>query len=104
MNSSDPARLTKDSIQAKVDKLETPDIISFSQKVSTKGLSSPYEPKFHEHSKLSPSDKKIQDKSYLEEYMGLHEETETWQYITKEEYQALRPIIGNALPSMVKQK
>ena len=104
MNSSDPAHLTNDSIQAKIDKIETPEIIGFSRKVSAKGLSSPYEPKLHEHCKLSPSDKEIWDKSYLEEYMGLHEETETWQYITEAEYQALRPIIGNALPSMAISK
>ncbi len=36
--------------------------------------------------------------------MGLHEETETWDYITEEEYQALHPIVGNVLPSMTISK
>ena len=31
--------------------------------------------------------------------MGLHEETQTWEYITKEQYQTLRPVTGNALPA-----
>ena len=104
MKSSDPAHLTADSVQVKLDNLEPPDIISFSCKVSTKGLSSPYEHKLHEHAKLNPHDKEICDKSYLEEYMGLHEDTETWEYITEDEYQSLRPIVGTALPSMAISK
>ena len=40
MQSSDPAHLTTDSVQAKLDKLEQPDIIGFSRKVSAAGLSS----------------------------------------------------------------
>ena len=104
MNSSDPAHLTDDSVQAKLDKPEPPKIIGFSRKVSAKGLSSPQEPKLHEHAKLNPNDKEIWDKSYLEEYMGLHEDTETWEYITEDEYQALRPIVGTALPSMAISK
>ena len=104
MNSSDPAHLTNDSVQTKLNKLDDPDIIGFSRKVSAKGLSSLYEPKLHEHSKLNETDKEIWDKSYLEEYMGLHEDTKIWEYITEDEYKALRPIIGNALPSMAISK
>ena len=77
MQSSDPEHLTNDSVQTKLDKFEQPDIIGFSKKVSAKGLSSLYEPKLHEHSKLNKQDKEIWDKSYLEEYMGLHDETQT---------------------------
>ena len=36
--------------------------------------------------------------------MGLHDDTETWEYITEDKYQALRPIVGNALPSMAISK
>ena len=104
MQSTDPEHLTDDSIRNKLDKLKQPDIIGFSRKVSATGLSSLYEPKLHEHSKLNKQDKEIWDKSYLEEYMGLHDETQTWDYITEEEYQALRPIVGNALPSMAISK
>ena len=53
---------------------------------------------------MSKNDKIIWDKSYLEEYLGLHETTQTWEYITEAEYQVLRPIIGNALPSMAISK
>lgn len=36
--------------------------------------------------------------------MGLHEETQTWEYITEEQYQTLRPVTGNALPTMALSK
>lgn len=36
--------------------------------------------------------------------MGLHEDTQTWEYITEEQYQALRPVTGNALPTMALSK
>ena len=103
-HSTDPAELSNDNIQSQLDKLEQPEIIAFSRKVSAKNLSSPLEPKLHEHHKLNPTDKEIWDKSYLEEYMGLHEQTKTWDYITEEQYQALRPVVGNALPSMAISK
>ena len=104
MNSSDPAHLTNNSVQTKIDKINDTEIIGYSRKVSASGLSSLYEPKLHEHSSLNKTDKEIWDRSYLEEYMGLHDETETWDYITEAEYQALRPVIGNALPSMAISK
>ena len=53
---------------------------------------------------MSKNDKIIWDKSYLEEYLSLHETTQTWEYITEEEYQVLRPVIGNALSSMAISK
>ena len=104
MNSSDSAHLTKDSVQSRIDLIDTPDIIGFSQKVSAHSLSSLCEPNLHEHSNINKTDKEIWDKLYLEEYMGLHEETETWDYITEEEYKVLHPVIGNALPSMAISK
>ena len=104
MNTTDPAHLTNEAVTTKIDSVSAPEIIGFSRKVSAQGLSSLREPKLHEHSKLPPSDKEIWDKSYFEEYMGLHEDTQTWDYITEEEYQSLRPVVGNALPTMAISK
>ena len=36
--------------------------------------------------------------------MGLHEETQTRKYISEDEYKALRPAVGNALPTMAISK
>ena len=94
-HSRDPKTLTDDNIQTKTDKLKQPEIIAFSRKVLAKNLSSLHEPKLHEHHKLNPSDKEIWDKSYLEEYMGLHEQTKTWDYINEDEYKTLRPNHGH---------
>ena len=104
MNSSDPSALTGDSIRDKLDKIQQPEIIGYTNKVSAANLSSTYEPKLHEHHKLNENDKEIWDRSYLEEYMGLHDETGTWEYITEEQYQSLKPIVGNALPTMAISK
>ena len=57
-------------------------------------------PSLRHHSKSSQNDKLIWDRAYLHEYLGLSEDTQTWEYITEKEYQVLRPLIGNALPSM----
>ena len=89
MHTTDPQQLANESIRLKLDKSTEPEIIGFSQKVSATVLSSLYEPQLHEHSKLPPQDKEIWDKSYFEEYMGLHKVTETWEYITENEYKAL---------------
>ena len=102
--STDPEALNNENIQTEINKLKQPEILAFSCKVSAKGLSSLHDSKLHEHYKLNPTDKEIWDKSYLEEYMGQHAETKTLDYITEEEYKALRPIIENALPSMVISK
>ena len=75
-----------------------------SRKVSAAALSSNLEPKLHEHHLLPPADKEIWDKSYTEEYLGLHEETQTWEYISEEEYKTLPPTIGNDLPTMAISK
>ena len=37
----------------------------------------------------------------MEEYLGLHGKPKTWEYLSEKEYQLLRPVIVNALPSMV---
>ena len=71
---------------------------------SASGLESHVEPKLHEHHKLSPIDKTIWDKAYLEEDLGLHVDTQTWEYITEDQYQLLRPVVSNALPSMALSK
>ena len=81
MHTTDPTQLTNESIRNKVDHTSDPDLIGFSRKVSATGLSSLHEPKLHEHSKLPPQDKEIWDQSYFEEYMGLHEETQTWDEV-----------------------
>ena len=52
------------------------------------------------HHRMNTTDKSIWECAYLNEYLGLTEDTNTWQYITECEYQLLRPITGNALPSM----
>ena len=57
-------------------------------------------PNLKSHNHMCLNDKSIWDRAYLQEYLGLHEDTETWSYLTEEEYQTLRPIHGNALPSM----
>ena len=103
-HSTDPEHLTDEFIQDKINKNETPDIIGFSKKVTATSLSSLYEPKLHEQSTLPPDDKKIWDQSYLEEYMGLHKTSQTWEYISEEEYNAIRPLVGKALPTMAISK
>ena len=61
-------------------------------------------PSLKHHNKMDPNDKEIWDNAYLEEYLGLHETTHTWDYISEDEYQALRKEIGNALPTMAISK
>ena len=104
MQTTDPRLLTDTAIKSKIDTIQQPEIIGFANKVSAKTLSSNHEPKLHEHDQLPPADKEIWDQSYLEEYMGLHSETQTWEYITEEEYKSLRPLVGNALPTMAISK
>ena len=48
---------------------------------------------------LSPNDKEIWDEAYKEEYEGLNSQS-TWGLITHQQYEALRPLYGNVLPSM----
>ena len=106
LNQNDPIFLSDDHMQSVVnDKFQSPTTVSpVCRKVSASNLKSLIEPKLHEHHLLSAQDKEIWDKAYVEEYLGLHEQTETWEYITEEEYQLLRPVVGNALPSMALSK
>mmetsp|Transcript_7172 Transcript_7172/g.13632 ORF Transcript_7172/g.13632 Transcript_7172/m.13632 type:complete len:381 (-) Transcript_7172:292-1434(-) len=70
-------------------------------KISASHLQSQHEPKLHEHYRLSPNhDKQIWDDSYREEYFGLHNDTNTWEYISEEEYQNLKTLLGRPLPTM----
>jgi Reverse transcriptase (RNA-dependent DNA polymerase). len=73
-------------------------------KISATSLDSQHEPKLHEHYKLSPKDKQIWDDSYCEEYFGLHNDTQTWEYITEDEYQNMKKILGRPLPTMAISK
>ena len=53
-----------------------------------------------QHSKINTNDKTVLDKAYLEEYMGLHDETKTWEYIKEDKFLLLCPIIGNDIHKM----
>jgi len=53
-----------------------------------------------DHNEMNSNDKSIWDRAYLNEYLGLTEYTNTWEYITEKEYHILRPIVGNTLPGM----
>ena len=102
--SSDPQSLTNANMTNLVKSATTTDITCFVRRVSAANLESLKEPKLHHHHSLSTNDKQIWDAAYLEEYLGLHEDTKTWEYISEEEYQQLRPVLGNALPSMAISK
>ena len=103
-NSLDPHSISTDNMKRLVAETSAEDIVGFSRRVSAVNLESMCEPKLHKHHHLSPNDRQIWDKAYLEEYLGLHEDTQTWEYISEEQYQLLRPLIGNALPSMAISK
>ena len=53
-----------------------------------------------DHNTMCATDKILWDRAYLHEYLGLHEDAQAWDYITEDEYKTLRPVAGNALPSM----
>ena len=67
--------------------------------VSAQNLSSPIEPSLCKHHELPPGDRITWDASYKEEYDGLVK-LDTWDFVTEEEYEKLKPIVGKALPSM----
>eukprot|EP00957_Ditylum_brightwellii_P007505 567798-Ditylum_brightwellii.AAC.1 len=72
----------------------------FARKVSAVTLRDPIPPKnLHHHNNMQESDKEIWDMSYAEEYFGLHTDTKTWEYISEEEYELFKPVIGQALPT-----
>jgi hypothetical protein len=101
--SADPEHLTNNHIQQQLH-TNPAHAIATIFKISATELENTTEPKLHEHYKLSPKDKQIWDESYREEYFGLHEDTQTWQYITEEEYQNLKSILGRPLPTMAISK
>jgi hypothetical protein len=75
------------------------------RKISAKTLQSTVAPKtLRDHRRYCPADKEIWDSAYLEEYLGLHETTHTWDYISEAEYQVLKKEIGTAIPTMVVSK
>ena len=51
------------------------------------------------HNRLTPQDRILWDAAYAEEYYGL-QDLGTREVISNEEYQKLKPVVGNALPSM----
>ena len=63
---------------------------------SLKNLDAPTLLQMH---KLEDHDKKLWKQSYDEGYFGL-EDLPTWTHITEQQYQELRPSVGNALPTM----
>jgi deoxyuridine 5'-triphosphate nucleotidohydrolase len=101
--SSDPDHLADHNIHQQLQNNPAHSIATIF-KISAAELDNPNEPKLHEHYKLSPKDKHIWDESYREEYFGLHEDTQTWQYITEEEYQNLKTVLGRPLPTMAISK
>jgi dUTPase len=97
--SASPELLTNDNVEQQL--TDNPaNAIATIFKISATNLDSHHEPKLHEHYKLSPKDKQIWDESYREEYFGLHKDTQTWHYITEEEYQNMKHILGRPLPTM----
>ena len=56
-------------------------------------------PSLTKHNTLSINDKLIWNQAYIEEYYGIHTQSKTWKYTSEAEYKALRPTVGNALPT-----
>ena len=76
--SSDPRGLSDANTKPSVASLSNSDIIASACRVLAASLDSLSEPKLHDHKSMSKNDKNIGDKSYMEEYLGLHETTQTW--------------------------
>ena len=69
--------------------------------VDASNLQSPTPPSsLKQHSNMTGNDRSIWDLTYLNKYLGLTDDINTWEYISEKEYQKLRPLTGNALPSM----
>ena len=104
MNSTDQENITDAAIQLALN-LSPPEEIACCAHVSAAELSSITPPKsLKHHSKLCPKDKDIWDKSYMEEYLGLHQTTHTWDYITEKEYKNMAHLLGKPLPTMAISK
>lgn len=69
------------------------------RKVSDKYRISLDPPTLFEYKLLHPSDKKIWDSSYTEEYKGIVH-INTWDLISKKEYKKLRKTLVPALPTL----
>ena len=67
--------------------------------ISAKTLDNLQAPTLVRHRLLTPNDKKLWDAAYDEEYDGL-QNLPAWDIISEAEYKRLRPITGNALPTM----
>ena len=67
--------------------------------ISAKGMTSPIEPSLCKHHELPKEDQEIWDASYKEEYDGLVN-LDTWDFVTEDEYQKLKHVVGKALPTM----
>ena len=101
-NTTDPSVLTSTATKQALE--EIPAVQAYCQRVSATNLSSTIKPKLHEHHLLPPKDKDIWDKSYMEEYLGLHLDSETWEYLSKEDYQRIKKVVGRPLPTMALSK
>ena len=103
-NSTEPSILTDEATSMALDTI-TPEIITSCRKVSATDLDCTIAPKsLKHHNNMPPKDKDIWDRSYMEEYFGLHNTTHTWDYITEEEYQNMAHILGKPLPTMAISK
>lgn len=69
------------------------------RKVSAKNLHVLQAPTLLKHHKLHPEDKKTWDAAYNEEYNGLVD-IDTWEVISESEYNNMKHILGNLLPTM----
>ena len=77
------------------------DTLASANHVSAIDLSSTTPPKSLKYHHAPPvNDKAIWYMAYEEEYYGLHNKTKTCTYILEEEYQQLKPPVGNALPTI----
>ena len=94
--------ITSDEIRTYIkDNPPHPNITCKRAHVDASNLQSLHPPSsLKQHSNMTENDEGIWDRAYLNEYLGLTEDTNTWEYISEKEYQILRPITGNALPSM----
>eukprot|EP00957_Ditylum_brightwellii_P091818 6991028-Ditylum_brightwellii.AAC.1 len=75
--------------------------ISFAQKVSTTSHIDPDLPTpLKAHDSMLSNDKEIWDCLYAKDYFSLHNDTRTWQHISKDKYNLLKPMVGHALPTI----
>ena len=96
-NSADPAEISDFAIRHIIQE----DTLASTKHVSAIDLSSETPPKpLNSHRSLPVNDKDTWDMAYEEVLYGLHNKTKTWTYISEEEYQQLKPDVGNSLPTI----